>query len=134
MATILTGDGTHEVDAVARPATLLLDPPTLREVTGWELKPEGLCHDDVCVPTRSRPDVRVDGRVDLRVVAELLGRPFVLDEPNAVAAVGESAATRATQLAEGRLDDIVLHDVDARPVPWSAIGRKKKVLVTWASW
>jgi hypothetical protein len=55
MATILTGEDTHEVDAIARPATLLLDPATLRDVTGWELKPEGLCRDDVCVPTRSLP-------------------------------------------------------------------------------
>jgi hypothetical protein len=134
MATILTGDGTHEVDAVARPATLLLDPPTLREVTGWELKPEGLCHDDVCVPTRSRPDVHVEGRIDLRVVTDLLDRPLAFDADTAVAAIGESAATRAAQLAEGHLDDIVLHDVDGRPFSWPEIGRKKKVLVTWASW
>ena len=134
MAKILTGEDTHEVDAVARPATLLLDPATLREVTGWELKPEGLCRDDVCVPTRSRPDVRVDGRVDLRVVAELLDRPLVIDADTAVAAIGESAATRAAQLAEGRLDDIVLQDLDGRSFSWPEIGRKKKVLVTWASW
>jgi hypothetical protein len=134
MAKILTGEDTHEVDAVARPATLLLEPATLREVTGWELKPEGLCRDDVCVPTRSRPDVRVDGRVDLRVVADLLDRPLAIDADTAVAAIGESAATRAAQLAEGRLDDIVLQDLDGRSFSWPEIGRKKKVLVTWASW
>jgi hypothetical protein len=134
MATILTGEDTYEVDAIARPATLLVEPATLREVTGWELKPEGLCRDDVCVPTGKRPDVRVDGRVDLRVVTELLGRPLAIDEETAVATIGESAATRAAQLAEGRLADIVLHDVDGRPFSWPTIGRKKKVLVTWASW
>jgi hypothetical protein len=134
MATILTGEDTREVDAVARPTTLLLDPATLRAVTGWELKPEGLCRDDVCVPTRARPDLHVDGRVDLRVVTELLGRPLVVDADTAVAAIGESAATRAAQLAAGRLDDIVLQDVDGRRFSWPAIGRKKKVLVTWASW
>jgi hypothetical protein len=134
MATILTGEETHEVGAVARPATLLLDATTLRDVTGWELKPEGLCRDDVCVPTRGRADVHVDGRVDLRVVTELLGRPLAIDADTAVAAIGESAATRAAQLAEGRIDDVVLHDVDGRPFSWPALGRKKKVLVTWASW
>jgi len=134
MATILTGEAEHEVDAVARPATLLLDPAALHDVTGWELKPEGLCRHDVCVPTRGRPDVHVDGRLDLRVVAELLGRPLVIDPDTGVAVIGESAATRVAQLAAGRVDDIVLHDVDGRRFPWSAIGRKKKVLVTWASW
>ncbi len=51
-----------------------------------------------------------------------------------VAAIGESAVTRAAQLAAGRVDDIVLHDVDGRQFSWRAIGPKKKVLVTWASW
>ncbi len=134
MATILTGEDTSEVDAIARPATLLLEPATLRDVTGWELKPEGLCRDDVCVPIRNRSDVQIDGHVDLRVVTELLGRPLAIDEETAVAAIGESAATRAAQLAEGHLADLVLHDVDGRPFSWPAIGRKKKVLVTWASW
>src|SRR5439155_22130569 len=103
------------VEADARPGTLLLSRAVLREFTGWELKPEGLCRADVCVPTHSRPDVQVDGRVDLRVVAELLGRPLAIDEDTAVAALGESAATRAAQLASGRVDDLFLHDIDGKP-------------------
>ena len=134
MATVLTGEEIHDIDAIARPGTLLLSPAVLREVTGWELRPEGLCREDVCVLTRGRPDVQVDGRVDLRVVAELLGRPLAIDEETGVAALGESAATRATQIASGRVGDLLLHDVDGKPVSWSALGRKKKVLVTWASW
>ncbi len=134
MATILTGEAIYDVDAEARPGTLLLTPSALAAVTGWELQPEGLCRDDVCVPTRKRPDVQVDGRVDLHVVAELLGRPLVIDEETGVAAVGESAATRAAELASGRVGDLELYDVDGDAFAWSAIGRKKKVLVTWASW
>jgi hypothetical protein len=134
MAIVLTGEQIHDVDAVVRPGTLLLAPASVPEVTGWELKPEGLCREDVCVPTHSRPDVQVDGRVDLHVVAELLGRPLAIDEETGVAALGESSATRAAQIASGRVDDLVLHDVDGKPVSWSSLGRKKKVLVTWASW
>jgi len=131
---VLTGEEVREVNAEARPGTLLLTPVDLREVTGWELKPEGLCRDDACVLTRSRPDVQVDGRVDLRVVAELLDRPLAIDDDTAVAALGESATTRSAQIASGRVGDLVLHDVDGKPVSWSSLGRKKKVLVTWASW
>jgi hypothetical protein len=134
MATVLTGDEVHDVEAEARPGTLLLTPGALQEVTGWDLKPEGLCRADVCVPTRSRADVQVDERVDLRVVAELLGRPLAIDDDTAVAALGESAATRTAQLASGRVDDLVLHDLDGKPFSWSSLGRKKKLLVTWASW
>src|SRR4051812_336195 len=127
MAIVLTGEQIHDVDAAVRPGTMLLTPASVTEVTGWELKPEGLCREDVCVPTRSRPHVQVDGRVDLRVVAELLGRPLAIDEDTDVAALGESAATRAAQIASGRVDDLVLHDVDGKPVSWSSLGRKKKV-------
>jgi hypothetical protein len=134
MATILTGEEVHDVEVVGPPGTLLLTPASLLAVTGWELKPEGLCREDVCVPTRSRTDVQVDGRVDLRVVSELLGRPLAIDDETAVAALGESAATRAAQLASGRVDDLVLHEIDGAPIAWPALGRKKKVLVTWASW
>ena len=134
MATILTDEATFVVDAATRPGTVLLDAEDLVAVTGWELNDDGLCRGDVCVPTRSRPDVRVDGRVDLRVVSELLSRPLAIDDETGFAALGESAATRATQLADCRVDDLVLRDVDGNEFAWSQIGRKKKVLVTWASW
>ena len=42
-------------------------PDDLRVAIGWELKPEGLCRDDVCVPVRDRDALLVDGMVDLRV-------------------------------------------------------------------
>jgi hypothetical protein len=134
MATILTGDAAHEVDASAAAGTLLLDPATLQDVTGWELKPEGLCCGDICVPTRNRPDLEVDGGIDLRVVADLLGRPLAVDDETQTFALGESPAQRATQLSEGALDGLVLRDIDGQPFQWAALGRKKKVLVTWASW
>ena len=134
MTTILIDDRTLDVDAVVRAGTLLLTSTTLRDVCGWELKAEGLCRDDVCVPTRSRPDVEVDGLVDLGVVADVLGRPLVFDDDASVAALGESAATRAAQLADARVDDLALRDLDGGTFVWASIGGKKKVLVAWASW
>jgi hypothetical protein len=134
MATILTGDAAHEVDAGAAPGTLLLDPANLEDLTGWELKPEGLCRGDICVPTRHRPDIEADGQIDLRVFADLLARPLAVDDETQTAAIGESPAHRESQLDEGALDGLVLRDADGEPFRWDSIGRKKKVLVTWASW
>ena len=134
MATILTDDGTYEVEAVARPGTLLVPEGALPGLTGWQLNPEGLCRGDVCVPTRSRPELRVDDRIDLQVVAELLAQPLVVDDDTATAALGASSTVRAEQLADGRVDDLALRDVDGNAFAWAGIGRKKKVLVTWASW
>ena len=70
----------------------------------------------------------------VRVFAELVRQPLAFDEETETAALGESAALRAEQIAAGRVDDLVLRDADGREFAWRQIGRKKKVLVTWASW
>jgi hypothetical protein len=134
VATIITDEGTHEVDGAARPGTVLLAPPVLRDVTGWELKPEGLCRGEVCIPVRGRDTVDVDGLLDVRVVADLLHRPFVVDDELPIAVLGESAATRRAELSGRTVGDFTLSDVDGHPVRWKRFGRKKKVLVAWASW
>ena len=46
--------------------------------TGWQLKPEGACLGDVCVPL---PDGALDGdRVDVDTVADRMGMPLVHDD------------------------------------------------------
>ena len=128
MLTVITDDGTREVEGTR------VSPAELLEVTGWELKPEGLCRGDVCVPTRGRGDVEVNGGVDLAIVADLLGQPFVVDDEKSVAVLGTSVATRTQQLNDANVHDLVLRDFDGKDVAWSSIGRKKKVFVAWASW
>ena len=131
MATIIRDDGVSEVAAVAAPGTLLLDPGDLAQATGWRLEPEGLCRGDVCVPTRSHPDLVVSERVDLRVFATALGRPFAFDEETQTAALG---APGEEIDGDGDLAGLVLRDADGAEYTWSRIGRKKKLLVAWASW
>jgi hypothetical protein len=128
MLTVITDDGTREVEGPH------VSPEVLHELTGWELQPQGLCRGDVCVPTRSRADLNVDGAIDLAVVAELLGQPFVVDDTHAVAVLGTSVAARTQQLSDANIHDLVLRGFDGKDVAWSTIGRKKKVFVAWASW
>jgi hypothetical protein len=114
--------------------TFRVSPAELRDETGWDLKPEGLCKGDVCVPVRGRDDLVVDGRVDVRVLAEVLRLPLAIDEDAGVAVLGESAVARAAQREALQVDDFTLTDVDGSSTRWSSFGRKKKLLVTWASW
>ena len=56
MATIIT-DSEHEIVARSDGSRLLVDAAALADATGWVLKAEGLCRDDVCVPVRDRHDL-----------------------------------------------------------------------------
>jgi hypothetical protein len=131
---ILDGERTVQCVAVIDGDTVLVDADDFEVATGWRLKPEGLCRGDVCVPVRAHPEVVVDGRIDTAQVAALLSRSVVVDATAAVVAYGPSAVAVAEQLAERRAPDFTLPQLDGTPFTLSAIGRKKKVLVTWASW
>jgi hypothetical protein len=133
-ATVLDGERTVVADAVIDGDTVLVAADDFEAATGWRLKPEGLCRGDVCVPVRAHPDVVVDGRIDAGKVAALLNRSVVVDARAGVVAYGPSAGAVAEQLGDGHAPDFTLTQLDGTPFTLSAIGRKKKVLVTWASW
>src|SRR5262245_16218238 len=74
----------------------------LASATGWSHKPVGLCRDDVCIPTdRIAGLVDGDGRLALEVFAAATGTVAVIDVPEQVAVLGESAATHAERLRSG---------------------------------
>jgi hypothetical protein len=101
----------------------------LARQTGWELKPEGLCKDDRCVPF---PDGSSDGHVDVRTVAKHLGMPLVHDEQHGLWALGPASGGRALESAE--LPPIVLTDVDGRPFDLASLRGEKVLIAAWASW
>jgi hypothetical protein len=100
----------------------------LRDLWGWELKPEGACKDVRCVPLPKRDDDKVDV-VDL---AERLGMPVVHDEEHDVRAVGPEGGGRFLDSAV--CPEIVLPDLDGNPFAVSSLRGTKVFLVAWASW
>jgi len=115
-------------------ATMLVEPAGLAGATGWELKPEGLCRDEVCVPTRGRAGLRAGEAVDLAAMAEVLGRPLALDTEEGVAVLGESAGQRRQAMESLVAPDVTLADLDGRPVSLSSFAGRKWLLLAWASW
>ena len=107
-----------------------LSPAELREATGWELKPEGLCRGDLCVPFR--PD-DPDG-VDLDSVAGRLGMPVLHDEAHGLWALGPRVEPGGRFLSDARFPDIMLPDLDGQPFSFSSLLGRKVVMVAWASW
>ena len=128
--TILDSGRTATVDSVDGSAIAAAD---LEPTTGWLLKTEGLCQGDVCVPVRDRAAVVRDDFIDLQGFAAALQRPIVIDEVAGVAAIGERREI-AQQLRDRQAPDFTLDDLNGVAHTMSAIGRKKKVLVVWASW
>jgi hypothetical protein len=133
MATFTLLDETRPVtvDAVVRPDGVRLAPATVRDVLGWDLKPEGLCRGPVCVPARGIADA--DG-VDLQGLAQALGRPLALDLDERVAALGASAADRSASLTSLEAPDFTLPDVHGTPHTLSQYRGRKVFLLAYASW
>ncbi|MGZ6925413.1 MAG: hypothetical protein ACXVJF_01725 [Acidimicrobiia bacterium] len=124
----------------ARPASgrvdgsrILLDPDAVADLTGWRLKPEGLCRDDVCVPVRDH-DLVADGRLDAERLAGALGRPVVVDAPEGVVAMGERSAARRGPIEAGVAADFTLPTLTGDSFTFSSIGHRKKLLLAWSSW
>ena len=127
------------IDDAGRPHELggdggAVDAEDLRAATGWELKPEGLCRGEVCVPLLGR-DVAAGGdgdRIDLVQWAAALQLALAVDEAEGVAAVVPAAA--AAPGAGTPAPDVELPDLDGQPVSFSRFTGRKRVLLAWASW
>jgi len=133
--TIVTDTGERTVDATRVGASITLAPAALPAATGWEVKPEGLCRDEVCVPARDREALLVGGRVDMAAFAHTLRAPFVVDEEVDIGVLGASATDRAAEREGMRVaPDVALLDLDGHVHHWAELGRKKKLLTAWASW
>ena len=129
MTTILTDAGAFTAETSH---ALHLKPDDVERITGWTLKPEGLCRGPVCVPLKSA--VMPEGRVDLAAFWRHLGNPVVTDEAQETWVLGTGAEDRNASLTGLMAPDITLPDLAGTPHTLSALRGKKVLLTTWASW
>lgn len=105
--------------------------------TGWELKPQGLCLAERCVPIppgRKSEFLATDGRFNLAVFARYLAQPVVRDNTCEVWLFGEAAQARHDALRSLQAPDFTLPDLDGKPYSLREFRGKKVLLVSWASW
>jgi hypothetical protein len=126
MTTVLTEQGEARF---AASDGLYLSADDAERVTGWTLKPEGMCRDDMCVPMPV-----TDGRVDVAAFWRHLGRPVVHDAAGETWVLGTGAEQRNVQLAGLLAPDFTLPDLAGVPHTLSALRGNKVFLCTWASW
>jgi hypothetical protein len=129
MATILTPTAEH---TVAARDGLWMSAGDAEKVTGWTLKPEGMCRAELCVPL---PATAVKGDdVDVAAFWTKLGGPVVAAEDGEVWALGAPADERNAALGGLIAPDFTLPDVDGKPHTLSQLRGRKVFLATWASW
>ena len=129
MTTILTESDEFTVEAANG---LWLAPADAARVTGWTLKPEGMCRGDQCVPLASTAVVA--GRVDVEAFWRRLGNPVLRSDDRETWVLGAGAEERNATLAGLMAPDFTLPDLSGRPHTLSDLRGKKVLLVTWASW
>ncbi len=132
--TLIDGDRATSLRANVDGDAVRIAPDVLRDATGWELKPEGLCQGDRCIPVRDRVALADARGVDLAVFARALDRPLALDVAERAAALGTSAAERSAALATLEAPDFTLPDLNGRKHTLSSHRGKKALLIVYASW
>jgi hypothetical protein len=103
-------------------------------VLGWELKPEGLCQGDVCVPVADGDALANADGIDLAALADVLRRPLALDAEEGAAVLGVPAAERRAQLDTLEAPDFTLPGIDGTLHTLSDHRGKKVLLIAYASW
>ena len=107
-----------------------IDARSFEAATGWQIKPEGACKGDVCVPLdRSTGSA---GGFDLRATADRLGMAIVADAAAGLWSIGpESLGGRS--LTTATAPELSLPDVlTGADVRLSSFRGQKVVLAAWA--
>jgi hypothetical protein len=129
MTTILSPEAEHRVSTHDG---LWMSAADAERVTGWALKPEGMCRAELCVPL---PAGAVKGaEVDVEAFWQKLGGPVIASAEGDVWALGAPADERNAALEGLQAPDFTLPDVDGTPRRLSQLRGKKVFLATWASW
>ena len=102
--------------------------------TGWQLKPEGLCRRDACVPVRDAKTLTNHTHIDLVEFARVTNQNIVVDQQRKVVALGEHADARSEAMTTLEAPDFTLPDLHGRQVSFSDYNRRKRLLLAWSSW
>ena len=112
----------------------------LKRATRFELKPEGVCRDELCFPipaARKQSFLTTNAAVtwfNLGEFARLLHQPAACDAEAAVWYFGPRAAEQNSYLNSLAAPDFTLPDMQGTSHSLSDFRGKKVLLVTWASW
>lgn len=112
----------------------------LKRATGFVIKPQGVCRDELCfpIPAKRKADfISRRGGVswfNLTAFAALVKQAVARDEKNGVWYFGKREDERGTYLASLKAPNFTLPDVNGKMHSLEDYRGKKVLLITWASW
>jgi hypothetical protein len=112
----------------------------LTRATRFVIKPEGVCHDELCFPlpkNRKAEFVSKKGTTtwfNLSAFAKLIRQPVVVDQKNGVWYFGARDAEQNGYLTSLEAPNFTLPDLNGKLHSLADFRGKKVLLVTWASW
>jgi hypothetical protein len=131
---INSGGITTRVEVVANFGEFAIPLNDFAGVTGWQLKPEGLCFAKTCVPVINSSALTNSTHIDLVEFARVTNQNIVVDQKHKIAALGERADSRSEAMATLVAPDFRLPDIHGKQVSFSDFNRRKRLLLAWSSW
>ena len=132
---VVKQDGeTMAVEVVSNFGEFAVSLADFARATGWQLKPQGLCIDEICVPVREANRLTEGSSIDLVEFARVTKQNIVFDRQRQVAALGERADSRSDSMSSLLAPDFKLPDIHGRQVSFSDFNRRKRLLLAWSSW
>lgn len=104
--------------------TLDISAGEFRHGTGWEIKPEGACWGDMCVPLGG-------ATFAVEAAADSLGMALVHDADAGLWALGP-ASVSGRALATAEAPEMILPDLAGNEFRLSSLRGEKVVIVAWA--
>ena len=139
--TVLAGGGVTTVSrGVVSGDEVWLTPADLAAATGWEIKPEGVCRDEACLPLSAGVAERLlrdragERWLNLTAVARHAGQPVAAEPAHRVWSLGPPAYERQRRAASDVAPGFTLPDFGGQPHSLADYAGQKVFLVTWASW
>ena len=132
---VINQDGeTTAVEVASNFGEFAISIEDFESATGWQLKPEGLCFADACVPVANASALTNKTHIDLVEFTRVTKQNIVFDRQRQVAALGERADSRSNSMSSLLAPDFKLPDIHGRQVSFSDFNRRKRLLLAWSSW
>jgi hypothetical protein len=139
-ATVVYDDRPTEIASAREEVNQLwITTADLKRATRFEVKPQGVCRDELCFPlpkAKQKEFLRKEtggAWFNLTAFAALVRQPVAHDEALAVWYFGLRGDQRQI-LISLQAPDFKLPDINGKPHSLSDFHGKKVLLVTWASW